>query len=780
MDGKILVVSYDEMLERFVPKPTDEDEPEAELSTLNFQPDGKPSVEAEMYGPLVEAFNDTWLLPGLVARATPHKGDTNVASKEKIDGGLYPIGDAPSGADYTNWSTIELSIECKMESVQDDPFDDTRTNNFQPMALRGRRVLGQIMSYSVLVFDNQQRTHHFTLVIFGDMARIVRWDRSGAVVSEKFNYVQEPLKLARFLWRFSRLSAAQRGHDSSATRLASGTPNHDLILRRRLVPYKVEGHILGKHAYDEFMRSTTDERSFWKLEVHDSKKTRAFLVGKPHFIADGLAGRGTKGYVAIDLDDSDGPFVYLKDAWRVAHPRMRQEGEVLAYLADPTVGSPVKNVPTLVCHGDVPLQVTDTQRVWKDKHPDAEADECPLKTHHHYRMVVKEVGLPISTFCSGVELVFMIVNCIIAHRDAYRKGVIHRDISSGNILIYPREVVGPDGKLKTTREPLLSDWELSKFLDDADAGPRQPGRTGTWQFLSANALRDLSKPIIVEDEMESFFHLILYLAIRYLPHNCSAVGPFMEKYFDGFNEVAATQEYSCGDAKLTAMKLGVIKPDAMSERLQFFAAPCPPPSQAVDSSSGVVPGDQASNDKRERHPIEGLMYEFLLWISGYYCLRRDEELRSKYGAGNSAAPAERASSRTMPAIQEESTAQIFAWLGDWEAPAQPTESTHDREVLLPEQRRIYERYAANLADHDEVINLFKRHLRTPTPGTSWYIVDKQEDQLPPGYRPGDERAVGVKRSMVDSYAAAAPGGAGGKRGRPGSITSGPPRKRSGR
>ncbi|KAI0333035.1 hypothetical protein GY45DRAFT_1245657, partial [Cubamyces sp. BRFM 1775] len=62
------------------------------------------------------------------------------------------------------------------------------------------------------------------------------------------------------------------------------------------------------------------------------------------------------------------------------------------------------------------------------------------------------------------------------------------------------------------------------------------GVQGTWQYMSANALRHPSKRIIVQDDMESLFHLLLYKAIRYLPHNCSEVGRFVEKYFDGYEE----------------------------------------------------------------------------------------------------------------------------------------------------------------------------------------------------------------------------------------------------
>ncbi|KAI0349474.1 hypothetical protein OH77DRAFT_1514872 [Trametes cingulata] len=89
------------------------------------------------------------------------------------------------------------------------------------------------MPYAVLVCDNQHRTHHFTLIICGEKARIAGWDRSGVIFSKQFEYVQEPALLVKFPWKFPRLPAAQRGHHTAATRVPPNTPDYDLALERR-------------------------------------------------------------------------------------------------------------------------------------------------------------------------------------------------------------------------------------------------------------------------------------------------------------------------------------------------------------------------------------------------------------------------------------------------------------------------------------------------------------------------------------------------------------------
>ncbi|CDO68850.1 hypothetical protein BN946_scf185035.g3 [Trametes cinnabarina] len=178
-------------------------------------------------------------------------------------------------------------------------------------------------------------------------------------------------------------------------------------------------------------------------------------------------------------------------------------------------------------------------------------------------------------FKNGKELVTLIARCIEAHGNAYKKGIMHRDVSAGNVLIAVDESVGKNGELVRRRDGLLTDWELSKNVDPqkGSKGPRQPDRTGTWQFLSAHALAHPSKNIDIEDEMESFFHVLLYYAIRYLPTNCSPadITPFMYEYFDGYTKNG--DNYAASVTKHLAMMTGRILVSS-SFVLQFYTSPC--------------------------------------------------------------------------------------------------------------------------------------------------------------------------------------------------------------
>ena len=72
---------------------------------------------------------------------------------------------------------------------------------------------------------------------------------------------------------------------------------------------------------------------------------------------------------------------------------------------------------------------------------------------------------------------------VVAHWGAYKKGIIHGDISDGNVLIYPVETWDEKTQHWTvTRRALLADWELSKWTEDRPGSPRQPDRTVSPEF----------------------------------------------------------------------------------------------------------------------------------------------------------------------------------------------------------------------------------------------------------------------------------------------------------
>ncbi len=107
-----------------------------------------------------------------------------------------------------------MFIEFKWDPT-DDPFGDvvyqpprdvdTSTSGkrfFVRNTKLARDTLGQISSYAAAQLSAQFRTHIFSVLIVRDTARLLRWDRTGTIVTEAIEYNKCSF-LADFFSRYS-------------------------------------------------------------------------------------------------------------------------------------------------------------------------------------------------------------------------------------------------------------------------------------------------------------------------------------------------------------------------------------------------------------------------------------------------------------------------------------------------------------------------------------------------------------------------------------------------
>ncbi|KAH9896024.1 hypothetical protein C8Q73DRAFT_643740 [Cubamyces lactineus] len=605
----------------FFPLPegiTTDQHPQWPADVFNGLAAGGKLTEQDIQARFVTAVNDNDLMPGLKMSTSSDKPDVTDmgAFKQKPDAAVFKADSVPTDG-RPHWSDQLVTVEFKRSYPSQDPFDDRKDDGFDSDAETRKEVRGQLIDYSELVFRVQHRTALLMILVINRNVRVLRWDRSGTVVTRAFDYVDQPQVLCEILWRMSLLSDEQLGMDTSATRLHPGDTDYnlmDFLASESPNDIASEEHVLEPderrrkdpvftHVRQKFREAVDPKWPRYRVEVPDGDGVRTFLIGGPLFYAHGMACRGTKGYVAWDTKAMR--FAWLKDAWRLDYERMDSEGVILSKLN----ANGVMNVPTLVCHGDIRDQKTRTPDIWESQQPvrpvsptqtatslspsptlvdpspsassstslkrtlfDVEADETcdgeeeyTLRRHAHYRIVVEEVAKPLCEFLSGQHLVSVIMDCVEAHRDAVTKAnVVHRDVSGGNILILPKVVHDEaDGSVSVTWKGLLTDWELSKPIHEAEPllRPRQPPRTGTWQFLSVGMLTENPKTVEIPDELESYLHVLLYFSVRYLNSDCQDPAEFIESYFDSYTLQGGL--YTCGARKMhviqTAGKLEVRK-----------------------------------------------------------------------------------------------------------------------------------------------------------------------------------------------------------------------------
>ena len=125
--------------------------------------------------------------------------------------------------------------------------------------------------------------------------------------------------------------------------------------------------------------------------------------------------------------------------------------------------------------------------------------------------------------------------------------------------------------------------------------------------MSVQALNDPEKAITIEDEIEAFFHVLLYHAIRFLPHNIKpeSVPQFLVDYFDSCS-VIKDDEYGCGFTKRAAIVHGMIEVA---------------PGHRTDSSQTLKFLHPV--DKGTAHPINDIIQRLLISFKAAYDLHTD-------------------------------------------------------------------------------------------------------------------------------------------------------------
>ncbi|TFK89719.1 hypothetical protein K466DRAFT_597544 [Polyporus arcularius HHB13444] len=527
--------------------------PQSQQSKEEFAPSSRgafnrvPSdaaTAAEIYQPMVAALNyrtkHKSRCPGLVFQVTapspyprkladmePHICCYTVANRE-----------APGLRSRHHLGYAELFIEVKSSPSHDyfvdPPADATQqvraSHEFlaqtqdDAFARRRDRALGQHVSYVTEIFARQYRVFVFSISMSGSRARLFRWDRAGCIVTESFDVRAQPDLMCDFLWRFSKVSASARGHDPT---VGVASKKEEALFHASIRTYVETQLQLSDGA--ELAEAVTEHyvpghvSAIHVLAQGSAQEVHRILVSRPVVSPLNLTGRCTRGFWGIDA--SSGRVVFLKDTWRSYSGR--QEGVVIRELDV----QGVRNVPLVLVHGDVPdsipaeertllehefqLTVTDEYRLdpWTCK---LDGQPMDAAKYGHYRLVLGTVGYGLKRLKGTEELLHACLDVFHAMKDALDKGSrLHRDISIGNIIL----VREPDRRI---RRGYLVDWETSCEVDEAGQS-LEPGRAGTWLFMSWNMLVHTGPKTqqTLRDDMESLLYVVLYCSLLWLPHSLS-------------------------------------------------------------------------------------------------------------------------------------------------------------------------------------------------------------------------------------------------------------------
>jgi len=323
--------------------------------------------------------------------------------------------------DVLNSSTVDCLIEFKTTSDQDPflvkaappappaPVDSNNSNNssdssdssdsragqtrvicsnpFMAATPLAHQVAGQITSYASLVMSAQYRTHLFTVLILKEYARLIRWDRGGALVTEPIYHDGHP-HLLDFLIRFNDAMRAARGRDPTV-HPANSTERRKV---RGLQPFAKASSFLTITISDLSRRETASN----------------LIICAPYAQPDIPAGRWTRTSIAYDVQAEK--CVFLKDSWRIHLDDIPPEGETYARLHE----HGVHNIAECSLAEDVGEE--RFHRTWTQDFNGKSGvlqDSVHFVAHRHYRLVLDKIGRKLESFACSKELVRAVYHALI-------------------------------------------------------------------------------------------------------------------------------------------------------------------------------------------------------------------------------------------------------------------------------------------------------------------------------------------------------------------------------
>ncbi|KAK7048052.1 hypothetical protein R3P38DRAFT_2687207 [Favolaschia claudopus] len=333
------------------------------------------------------------------------------------------------------WPNVGLVIEFKLKT---DFFDKDGKIKQGAEARRAARQLGK-SARSLLAIHGG--CHVYVIAVFeGRKTRIFRFDRGGFIATHVFDWLADQKLIPTFFYRLYNAEPGQMHGDDDTISVLSDEVKQKLFDRLQ-------------------------ETEHYKAAV-----VNCLSFGTPLAAADGLFGRATNVYRVVleeDLENAEKPlsFLALKDSWRQAcrRPELDFYDAIEHYClnAEP----PVDMEGMARCCGSVDLAEPSSDLIpdWDLNDPDWDSDlHCTVFlgrtrfNRHHMRTLLTPVGAPLKSFKSQEDLCRALYSVVLHLEIAYKAGVLHRDVSEGNVLLQETSL----------DKGFLLDWDYAEFTPE--------------------------------------------------------------------------------------------------------------------------------------------------------------------------------------------------------------------------------------------------------------------------------------------------------------------------
>ncbi|KAF7299366.1 Pkinase-fungal domain-containing protein [Mycena indigotica] len=459
------------------------------------------------------------------------------------------------------WNLIKAIVEFKLQLDFIDENGQLKTDG------QSMDAATQLAKSARSLLMTSGSTHVFVASVFQHkFARIFRFDHGGFKASEKFDWVANPRPFIELLLRLFRPNSGLSGPlsnridgDDDTARPAT---KRDLgELWKALQGHTFYKDLLDEPTFEKYCRKYIAARRKPNDPDAPTELVTCLQIGPPLSVSDGLFSRATHVYRVAILEDLPELTIYaLKDAWKQGCRRdeidfydliedyIRQLNEEEKFEEDDDRTKKMKAAGMAKCHGMLNLSQSfkgpQPPWVWKpelhktctqplqSRGEEEEALDISLYERYHTRALLTPVGRPLNKFPSTKALCTAIQTAGMHHQVAYNAGVLHRDISEGNILFDETTMDDP------LPRAFLVDWDYAEFVNEGIAlfEAKFPDRmpinktalkeslkrfTGTLPFMALDILRNAGNPGFGHKhyhDLESLFWVQMWMLFRYTEH----------------------------------------------------------------------------------------------------------------------------------------------------------------------------------------------------------------------------------------------------------------------
>ncbi|KAI5987298.1 hypothetical protein EDD15DRAFT_2173804 [Pisolithus albus] len=315
------------------------------------------------------------------------------------------------------------------------------------------------------MFDAQpNRAFSYSLSFHAGQYRLYMYDHAGGVYSRSYDLHESPLLLLRILCATTFAPASWLGMDDT----------FDCRLHPVITVDATQYFIIAKCFSSSVIRG---------------QATNVWFVAK-----------------SIPAGSDPNNIFVVKDSW-VNVERQLSEEQILEALKDVECVLKVKEAWTVQWDG----QDDSTSLCRPAAFMSHFQRPCDHRTRR--RLILTPAGRPITHAASPLEVVTCLLDLVIAHKRIWLLGILHRDISINNAMMY--EEVLLDGTVRV--RGLLVDFDYATKVDGSNCtvgpGDRMVS-SGTLPFMAVELLRAVNnKPVkhTVAHDLESFVYLLCWI-----------------------------------------------------------------------------------------------------------------------------------------------------------------------------------------------------------------------------------------------------------------------------